>query len=145
MAMADLTISGTPLASVKAKKRKGTAGATITHGQTLYEDTSDLDSNGTPKLKLADADSTTAAVRKCAGTALHGAVSGEPIQYVEEDPEYTPGGTLVVGTSYYLSDTPGGIMPVADLEIGDYPTFLFVAYSTTQANMKMVQGTAAIP
>lgn len=142
--MTDLSISGTPLASVNAKKGKGTAGASITHGQTLYADPTDLDSNGLPKLKLADSDSATAAVRTCVGIALHGAVSGEPIQYVIEDPAFTPGGTLVVGVMYVLSDTPGGLMPAADLEIGDYPTLMFIANTTALANMKIVQGTTAI-
>ena len=143
--MADLSVTAASvLASTNAKKGKGTAGATITAGQTLYEDTSDLDSFGKPKLKLADSDSATAAVRTCVGIALHGASSGQPLQYVIEDSSFTPGGTLVVGTTYVLSDTAGGIMPHADLEIGDYPTVLFVANTTALANMKIVQGTTAI-
>lgn len=142
--MTDLSVTpGNVSASTAAKKGKGTAGASITAGQTLYEDASDLDSWGKPKLKLADSDAAVA-LRTCVGIALHAASSGQPIQYVIEDPAFTPGGTLVVGVIYVLSDTAGGIMPAADLEIGDYPTVLFIANTTAVANMKIVQGTTAI-
>ena len=127
------------LASSSAVKERGVAGATITAGQTLYIDTSDSN-----KLKLADCDSATAAVRNCAGIALNGAAAGQPVEYVIEDPSFTPGGTLTVGTTYVLSDTAGGIMPHADLESGDYPTVLFIATTTALAVMKMVKGTVAI-
>lgn len=137
--MTDLSVTAASvLASSAAVTELGVAGATITAGQTLYMDTSDSN-----KLKLADSDGATA-LRTCIGIALHGASSGQPLRYVISDPAFTPGATLVVGVIYVLSDTAGGIMPAADLEIGDYPTVLFIANTTAVANMKIVQGTTAI-
>lgn len=138
--MTDLSVTAANvLASSSAVVERGTAGATITAGQTLYIDTSDSN-----KLKLADSDNASATVRNCAGIALNGASAGQEVKYVIEDPSFTPGGTLVVGTMYVLSDTAGGIMPAADLEIGDYPTLLFIANTTALATLRMCKGTAAI-
>ncbi len=138
--MADLAVTAANvLASSAAVKERGTAGATITAGQVLYIDTADSN-----KLKLADCDSATTAVRNVAGIALHGATSGQPIEYVIEDSSFTPGGTLTVGLVYCSSNTAGGIMPSADLSTGEYPTVLFVANTTALATMKMVKGTAAV-
>lgn len=143
--MTDLSVTAGSVAfSANAKKRKGTAGVAITAGQTLYEDTSALDSNGKPLLKLADCDNASAVVRNCCGIAVNGGGINQPIDYVEEDPSFTPGGTLVVGESYYLSDTAGGIMPAGDLEIGDYPTLLFIANTTAVGTLRMCKGTAAL-
>jgi len=143
--MTDLSVTpGSVLASSGAKIRKGIAGATITAGQTLYEDTATLDASGKPKLKLADSDDASVVVRNCCGIALNGASAGQPVFFVDEDASFTPGGTLVIGTTYVLSDTPGGIMPAADLEIGDYPTVLFIANTTALATLRMCKGTAAI-
>jgi len=66
------------------------------------------------------------------------------VVFVEEDPSFTPGASLVVGTTYVLSDTAGGVMPAADLEIGDYPTVLFIANTTALATLRMCKGTGAI-
>jgi hypothetical protein len=35
------------------------------------------------------------------------------------------------GVAYYLSATPGGICPVADLGSGDYPTIVGIAVSAS--------------
>lgn len=142
--MTDLSVTAANvLKGANAKTRHGVAGATITAGQTLYEDSAD-----NFKLKAADADASAAAAN-CVGVALHGASSGQPLEYVYEDDDFTPGATLTlsVGTAipvYVLSDTAGGIMPAADLEAGDYPVFLMVAKSTTKASLKIVRGTAAL-
>lgn len=123
--MADLTITASEVqpGTTDATFEYGTAGATITAGQVLYIDTSDSN-----KLKLADCDSATAAVRTVAGIALHAALSGQPIKY-------QTGGSITLGASaamtvahvYLASDTAGGIMPSADLEAGDYTSVLGVA------------------
>lgn len=142
--MSDVSITAANvLAGANAKKGRGIAGATITAGQTLYEDPSD-----SFKLKLADsnASSTTA---KCVGIALHGASSGQPIEYDIEDDDFTPGGTLSLSAAaddgvYVLSGTAGGIAPIGDLASGMYPVILGVAKSTTKMNLKIVRGTAAL-
>lgn len=102
----------------------GTAGETITAGQTLYFKESDQ------RYWKADSDSATAAVRTLAGIALNGASAGQPLR-VFLGGNITIGGTVTVGTIYVLSDTAGGIMPAADLETGDYVTIVGIA--TTSA------------
>jgi hypothetical protein len=124
--MADLTITAASvIAGSGAKIVSGTAGASITAGQVVYKDTSDSD-----KLKLADNDSATAAVRSPVGIALHAAASGQPLSYVSRGP-VTIGATIAAGGVYSVSSTPGGICPVADIATGDYNTVLGVATSTT--------------
>ncbi len=110
--MADLSITATQvLKGSGAVVANGTAGATITAGQTLYADSTDSN-----KLKLAQADGT-AAEATCVGIALHAAGSGQPIQY-------QTGGTITIGAGaapaegmiYVLSDTAGGLAPHTDAD-----------------------------
>lgn len=102
----------------------GTAGATITAGQAVYLDTADS------KYKLADNNGASALIRTPVGIALNGASNGQPLTIQKKGP-ITIGGTLTAGAAYYLSDTPGGICPVADLATGEYPTVLGIATSTS--------------
>jgi len=143
--MSDLTI--TPpnvIASDQAKIQIGTAGVAITAGQVLYGDAADIDARRLmPRLKLADANvsSDTAYV---VGIALNDASPGQPIFYVTEDDDFTPGATLTVGMIYVLSSTAGGIAPRTDLGAGHFPVTLFVATSATKAVMRIVRGSVAI-
>lgn len=123
--MADLTITAANvIAGAGAAVSRGVAGATVTAGQTVYLDTA------TGKWKLADNNSATAAVRAPGGIALNGASDGQPLAVLTEGP-ITIGAALTAGVAYYLSDTPGGICPVADLGAGEYPTVIGIASSTT--------------
>lgn len=136
--MTDIVITAANvLPGSDAKKKTGTAGATITAGQTVYLDSSDN------KYKLFDADSATAAARTLAGVALNGASNGQPLT-VQYEGNITIGGTVVAGVTYVGSDTPGGIMPTADVETGDYVTVLGIGINTTQIRMKLIaSGVAA--
>jgi hypothetical protein len=130
--MADVAI--TPANVVKgtgAKIDTGIAGVAITAGQTIYKDPTDGN-----KLKLADADAPTGSVRVPAGIALHGAAPNQPISYQYEGP-IVIGGTVTQGLIYVQSDTPGGIMPAADLEAGDFTTVLGIAISATALSLKI--------
>jgi hypothetical protein len=123
--MADLTITAANvLAGAGAAVSRGVAGATVTAGQSVYLDTAD------GKWKLADNNSATAAVRTPGGIALNGASNGQPLAVLTEGP-ITIGAALTAGVAYYLSDTPGGICPVADLGAGEYPTVIGIASSAT--------------
>lgn len=136
--MTDLVITAANVvAGSGASKRLGTAGATITAGQAVY-----LDST-TATYKLADNNSATAAVRAPAGIALHGASSGQPLSVHTAGP-ITIGATVTAGVAYYLSDTPGGICPVADLASGEYPTILGIATSTTVLDVKIQSAGVAL-
>lgn len=123
--MTDLSITA---ANVKPRTntviKHGTAGATITAGQVLYREESSR------KMKLADNDSATAEVRSAHGVALHGASDGQPIAYATGG-DIDAGATLTAGTDYYLSGTPGGICPRADVTTGDDPIRIGIAASTS--------------
>jgi hypothetical protein len=142
--MADISVTAANVvASANAKTRRGIAGATITAGQVLYEDGSDSN-----KLKLADCDATGGATNPV-GIALHGAAAGQPLEFVYEDDDFTPGATLSLSAAadtgvYVLSGTAGGIAPMDDLAAGDVPVILMVAKSTTKAVVKIVRAGAAL-
>ncbi len=123
--MADISITAANvLAGTNSTRKHGTAGATITAGKAVYLD----DSSNT--WKLADSNDATAAVRTAQGIALNGASSGQPITVLTGG-DITIGGTLTAGVAYYLSDTPGGICPVADVGSGEYSCLLGMATSTS--------------
>lgn len=142
--MADISVTAANvLASSQATIRRGIAGATITAGQVVYED-----STASNKFKLADANAS-AATAAPVGIALHGAADGQPLAIATEDPDFTPGGTLSITAAssngvYVLSATAGGFCLAADLAAGHYPNVLMVAKSTTKAVLKIVHGTAAL-
>jgi hypothetical protein len=129
--MADLTITAANvLAGVTAKKRAGAAGAAVTAGQVVYE------AAETSRFGLADSNSATAEVRRPAGIALNGAADGQPLTIVTEGP-VTIGATLTPGVAYYLSDTPGGICPVADVGSGEYVCLIGIATSASVLDVKI--------
>lgn len=128
--MADITITvASVLPSANAVRSWGTAGAAITAGQALYRDTADSN-----KLKLADANGVSPA-NDLEGVALHNASAGQPIEY-QTGGDITIGGTVVKGTVYVLSATPGGIAPAADLAAGHTVNLIGVAGSTTEIKMR---------
>lgn len=137
--MADVSI--TPANVVKganATTRVGTAGATITAGQPLYED-------GSANFVLKPAQGDTATKAKCVGIALHGASSGQPVTFITAG-NLTAGGTLVVGQVYVVSAAAaGGIAPYADLTTGNYVSILGIATSTTILAVDIQVGGVAKP
>src|SRR5438067_1480309 len=123
--MADLTITAANvIPGLNAKKSLGTAGVAVTAGQAVYLDPAD------DKYRRADNNSVTVAARAPAGIALHAPAAGQP-RSVQTSGQITIGAALTAGVAYYLSGTPGGICPVADLVTGMYPTILGIATSTT--------------
>ena len=136
--MADITITAANVvAGANSKVKHGTAGATITAGQSVYLDPTDK------KYKLADYDSATAAVRSAKGIALHGAANGQPLA-VHTSGDITIGGTMTAGLAYYLSPTPGGICPVGDLGSGDYPSIIGIAKSATVLSVQLQEAGVAL-
>jgi hypothetical protein len=124
--MADLVITAASViaAAGGTVDRSGIAGATITAGKAVYQDAA------TGKYLLADDNSATAAARVPAGIALNGASDGQPLAILRGG-DITIGAAVTPGVVYYLSDTPGGICPVADLASGEYPCALGIAKSAT--------------
>lgn len=139
--MADLSITpGSVIPSTSAAISIGTAGATITAGQTVYIDTANSD-----VLKLADSDGS-ALTATVAGIALNGASTGQKVRYVTSDPALVLGCTMAVGDVLLQSDTAGGITVTrADLEAGDYITVLGVCtVANSTVNMKLIPAGAVV-
>jgi hypothetical protein len=123
--MADISITAANvIAGSGAKVEHGTSGDTITAGKLVYRDQT------TGRFELADSNSATAAARKPRGFALHGAADGQPLAVLYDGP-ITLGAVLTAGVGYYLSDTPGGMCPVADIGSGEFSVFLGMATSTS--------------
>lgn len=128
--MADLTITAASVLAGSGAKidRAHNAAAGITAGQAVYKDGD--------QWKLADDNSATAAARVPDGIALNNAGAGQPLAVLTSG-DITIGATLTAGADYYLSDTPGGICPRADLATGEYPCHLGIAKSTTVLHVEI--------
>lgn len=123
--MADLSVTAASCVPVAPYTLKyGIAGATITAGKPLYLD------SATNTWKLADSNGASDEIRKATALALTGSSAGQPVAYMTEG-DVTLGATMTAGVAYYLSDTAGGICPVADLGAGEYPCLIGIANSTT--------------
>ncbi len=123
--MADLTITAASVVPGSgASTVNGTAGETITAGQTVYK------SSTTNKYMKADSNSGTAEARVPVGIALNGAALNQTVGVLRAGP-ITIGATMTAGVAYYQSDTAGGICPVADVGSGEYATIVGMATSTT--------------
>lgn len=135
--MVDLVVTAASvIADAAAKTTEGTAGAAITAGQVVYLDPA------TSTYKLADSNGT-ADARSPDGIALHAAAIGQPVEVAQSGP-VTIGATLVAGTDYWLSDTPGGICPRADVGATEYPTLIGLATSTTVLKVKIQESGVAV-
>lgn len=129
--MSDLSITAASvLAAEGSPMEHGTAGEAITAGKAVYK------SSSTKKWMLADSNSATAEARQATGIALNGASLNQPITVAKFGADITIGATIVAGTDYYLSDTPGGICPRADVGSGEYVCLLGLAKSTTVLEFK---------
>lgn len=123
--MADLSITAANvIAGASASTENGNLGVAVTAGQAVYKGAAD------GLWYLADNNSATAAARQAMGIALNGGGIGQPVRVLLSGP-VTIGATLTAGVAYYLSDTAGGICPVADLGTGEYSCFIGLATSTT--------------
>lgn len=123
--MTDLVVTAANvIAGSNSSSTTGVAGETIAAGKAVYL------SSTTKKWMLADSNSATAEARQAKGIALNGASLNQPIS-VHKEGDLTIGATVVAGTAYYLSDTPGGICPLADVGSGEYVCLLGLAKSTS--------------
>lgn len=121
--MVDLVITpANVVAGSNAARETGTAGEAIEAGQSVYK------SLVTGKWHLADSNSGTVAARKAGGIALNKAALNQPIT-VHKGGDLTIGAALTAGMAYYLSETPGGIQPAADLASGENVCLIGIAKS----------------
>lgn len=128
--MSDLIITAANvLPASSAQTEIVTAGATITAGQPVYKDASDDD-----KAKLAVASS--AAAANAVGIALCNASAGQPL-VIAYGGDVTLGSVMSEGVTYLVSSSAGGIMPTADIAIGDFATVLGTAVTTSSLRLKI--------
>jgi len=122
--MTDLSITpANVLRGANSRAENGIFGATVTQGQVVYRDPAD------GRFKLADTDGA-ADARVPYGIALNAGAAGQPATVLRSG-EIAIGATLVPGTTYYLSPTPGGIAPLTDVAVGDDYTVVGIAISAS--------------
>ncbi|MGO6684165.1 hypothetical protein [Rhizobium leguminosarum] len=123
--MTDIVITAANvLAASNAERDQGIAGETITAGKAIYLAAT------TNRWMLADSNSATAEARQAKAIALNGASVGQPVAF-QKSGDITIGGTLTAGQAVYLSDTPGGLCPLADVGSGEYVCLIGMAKSTS--------------
>lgn len=136
--MADLVITpGSVIAGANASTDRGFFGETVTAGQAVYKEAA------TGNWKKADSDSATAEVRASNAIALNGGSVGQPA-IVQKGGSITPGATLTPGLAYYLSKTPGGICPVADIASGGYAEIIGIATSASTMDLDFQSSGVAV-
>ncbi|SHE68501.1 hypothetical protein SAMN02745157_0708 [Kaistia soli DSM 19436] len=129
--MTDLSITpANVIAGSDSAYFTGLAGEVVAAGKAVYLDPT------TKRVMLGDSNSATAEAREADGIALNGAAPGQPI-VVHKSGDLTLGAVLSIGVAYYLSDTPGGICPVADVGAGEYVCLLGIAKSTSVLAVKI--------
>jgi hypothetical protein len=130
--MADLSITAANCVKfANAVEEQGYAGETITAGQPCYRDAS------TGLYMKSDSNSATVAARSIRGIAMNSASLGQPLS-IQKSGDITLGATLVANTAYYLSDTAGGICPLADVGAGEYTSLVGIAISTSVLRLAFV-------
>nr|WP_064246975.1 hypothetical protein [Rhizobium leguminosarum]OAP95103.1 hypothetical protein A4U53_17930 [Rhizobium leguminosarum] len=123
--MADLVITAANVvAGADSSAVSGVAGEAIAAGKAVYQ------SSTTKKWMLADSNSATVEARQAKGIALNGASLNQPIA-IHKSGDITIGAALTAGQAIYLSDTAGGLCPLADIGSGEYICQLGLAKSTT--------------
>lgn len=127
--MADITVTAASvMATSTTTTAQGTAGATITAGQPLYQDS-------TASFTLKPAQATSQAAAAMVGIALNNASSGQPVTYAIAG-DVTYNAALTKGSAYVVSAAAaGGVAPIADLIAGNFTSLIGVATSTT--NLKL--------
>lgn len=139
-APADMSDVATTAANVLASDQndgifRGVAGAAIAAGDVIARDTGNNN-----VIILADANGS-AVAKVVAGVAVNSAPgAGQPVDYVNEDPNFNPGGTIVEGKPYVLSATPGKMCPADDLAAGMALTVLGAGKANNKLNLKLIPG-----
>jgi hypothetical protein len=119
--MADLTVTASAVRGTRGET--ALASVTLTAGKVVNKD-----ANG--KWQLAD--SNVVALASFVGITLAGGDADQPVP-VHQAGNLTVQGGLTAGTFYYMSSTPGGICPFADLASG--ARVIQIGYATSATNL----------
>lgn len=125
--MAEISVTASAIRGETSGMVRGTAGASITAGQTLYLDSSNL-------LQLADANNTSA--DEIVGIALHASAANQPLVYARSG-NVTFNAALTAGVFYVVGTTAGSIAPISDATTGWRVLKLGYASSTTNLVLEM--------
>lgn len=139
--MADISITAANVAASAqgTPRREYPFAQTTTAGQFVY-----LDANN--KWALFDANvgaGAGAGITTLRGIALNGGAVNQPASVVTADPDFTPGGTLAPGVTYYGSVTAGGIAPDVP-GAGSYTVVLGIGISATKMNLQPFSAGVAV-
>lgn len=130
--MADLVITAANVvAAENAVKESALCGEAIAAGKTMYV------SSTTKKFMLADSNSATAEAKVATHIALNSGALNQPMVGMKMG-DLTIGATLTAGSTYFLSDTPGGICPDADVGVGENVCQVGIAKTTAVLSVKFV-------
>lgn len=123
--MSDLAITAANVVkgSGATVNKDANAGESITAGQAVYKKASD------GKWWKAQTDDTSAQA-DAQGIALHAAAADQPLA-VQTGGSIAIGATVAAGVFYYVSNTAGGICPVADIGSADYVTQIGYGLTTS--------------
>jgi len=127
--MADLTITAANVKLVSGSTQPIIAGAAVTAAQLVYK------ASATGKALLSDNDNPTPEVRAIHGMALHAALADQPLTLALNGAVVELGVILTAGVDYYLSGTPGGICPRADVISTDDPIRVGMALTTSRLQL----------
>jgi hypothetical protein len=128
--MVDISITATAVTLISGPTARLNAGATIAAGQLVYKEAV------TDLAKLSDNDNATSAIRAVYGIALNGGATGQPILIALNGAVVDLGAAvLTAGTDYYLSGTPGGLAPRADVTTGDDTVRVGMATTTSRIQL----------
>ncbi len=123
--MADLSVTaGNVTPGPNARIETGVAGEALTPLQPVYKATDG-------KWYKADNNGATDLVRAAKAVTLGTAAANQPIT-VQKSGRVNCGSILTKNIPYFLSDTAGGICPLADVGTGEYGCIIGIGLSATE-------------
>ncbi len=138
--MADLVITAASVTAADGavSKQEWVAGETITAGQSVY-----IDTTNSNVAMLAQSDGV-ALEATAKGIALNGAAATQPVN-IAVSGDMDLGVVLVVGETYVVSQTAGGIAPIADLAVGDFVSHLGIATAADNLKLAITNSGVEVP
>lgn len=127
----DLSVTATEVRLVSGGSSEETAGETLTAGQTVYRKESD------GRAWKADSDTGNPATADCIGICLNAATAGQPVNVATPGSIVDIGATMTLGDIIILSDTAGGLAPIADVDNTDYLCIIGVCTDVTEKYLDM--------
>jgi len=137
--MANLSVTAANVSpGTNAETETALALEAITAGQVVYK-------SAAGRFGLCDNDNASAIIRKPYGIAVDNAAISQSV-VVQKSGRINIGGTVVVGTPYWSSSTPGAISNIStDATTGKYPAFLGFAVATTTIDLHIKEAGVVVP